>query len=1230
MQNAAADNDAGDVDAAGRSTITAPAAAASADELSSELEEKQSSLTCHRASSTPWKSSDPEGNANFLSRLVFWWVQPLFTRAAKLHKNGEALEQDDLIPLASIDSGRRIAGIFDASWITYDAGRKVEDTVTEEKEKKKKNDAARKDLEKQLKHSLLSIIGKRFIVAGVVKFFNTGLQFSFPLLLNAILSFYEEIQTRGDEVGAGPNPNKGYWLSGLLLIAMGAKAVTENAYFHLVYRCGYQTKVAVSAAVYEKSLRLASSERGSTTLGELVNLMQVDASKIEMFVPQIHVLWDGLLQIVGYIIILYTLIGWPCFIGLIVLLASGPLQGKIMKLLFGLNRKMVKYTDERVKTTNEALQGILCVKMYTWEKSFAKSISKSRDEELRYLKVASYLRGCSRAVVSSLPGIVAVVSFVVYASAAGGVVSASILFAALAAFDQLRFPLIFYPVALAQLAQASISVGRVSVFLGMKEVRGGDGLYESSEAAPGTRTGEISFEAAKIYWNDPKVPILSVKKEETQQTREAMNVPIREDDDPESVEAYPKPVLSDVTFSVGRGQLCAVIGRVGSGKSSLCSSVLNETILGEGRISISGKVAYVAQTAWILNATLRDNILFGQQMDKERYDAVLEACQLTHDLSILNHGDLSEIGERGINLSGGQRQRVSLARAAYSNADIIILDDTLSALDPKVGERVFSECILGLMEGKTRLFVTNQLQCLKRCDLVVVIGEGRVLEEGTYNDLMQKDDGEVRRLLNELGHANDAAKTHGEASNNKSEKGSMEAEPANKADVNKAKDSPQQSNSQEGDGTLTTKEERAVGAVKLNVYKKYIHAGGGCIKFSVVYFAFILTASVELLKNAWISLWTADSMYQRHSIGFYMSLYASTAVALGVVTFVRSFLLAIFGVRASKTLHDELLQSVFRAPLFFFDTTPTGRIISRFSKDLFSIDSELSETFDFFLWGSLYVVISLATITFATPWFGVAIVPIGIIYLRVLNYFRDVSRETKRLESISRSPVYAHFSESLGGLATIRAYGQSQRFIKDFLRKVDQNTRAYSNIKVADRWLSVRLELLGSIVAGLAAICATYVSVSNSTSGISTGSNFASLAGLSLSYAISVTGVMNWCVRSFANLEAGMNATERVLYYSEQIPQEAAANTDTLEARVAGMPSPPPPSDPSAFAVAASGGTALRPKRSWPENGQSPLQTYSCGTARTRQLYLRGSMYPFLVAKRLASLAVLAAGRARC
>ena len=341
---------------------------------------------------------------------------------------------------------------------------------------------------------------------------------------------------------------------------------------------------------------------------------------------------------------------------------------------------------------------------------------------------------------------------------------------------------------------------------------------------------------------------------------------------------------------------------------------------------------------------------------------------------------LNTKGERGINLSGGQKQRVSLARAAYSAADIIILDDPLSALDPKVAELVFTECILGLMKEKTRLLVTNQLQFLKKCDKVVVLGNGGVLEEGRCNELLQND-GEVTRLLKELDEAKAKEVDHGDKDHQESGSNGSDDVGANAAEntQNNAGGSPldlQKEKAKAGkDGALVTQEERALGAVKWQVYRKYFAAGGGNIRFAFVYFTFVLCAAVELWKTSMISLWTADSSYEKFPIGFYMGLYAGTAVVLGIVTFVRSLNLALFGVRASQKMHDDLLSSILKAPMSFFDTTPTGRIISRFSKDLFSIDSELSEVLDFFLWCSLYVVVSLGTITFATPWFGIAIVP---------------------------------------------------------------------------------------------------------------------------------------------------------------------------------------------------------------------------------------------------------------
>jgi len=1078
----------------------------------------------------------PELRANIFSRVFYMWTQPLFRRASELHKQNKALEQEDLIALPSIDLGQVISPTFEKAW-----------------DKLPLEDAS-------LTTAIRAVIGKRFITAGFIKVFNTMLQFTFPLLLRSILRFIEE--TQDGTVGKEDDPwwvtYRGYWLSGLLFVAMGAKAITENLYFHSVYRAGYQARVAVSVAVYNKALRLASAERHGTTLGELVNLMQVDSSKIEMFVPQMHVLWDGLLQISGYMVILYLQIGWPCFAGLVVMILAGPVQGIIMKKLFAQNRALVKFTDSRVKTTNEAVQGIRCVKMYTWEESFHQVISQSRNGELNFLAKVAYLRGFSRAYMGALPGIVAVVSFVFYAVAYdGAVINASTLFTALVSFDQLRFPLLFYPMALAQLAQAKVSAQRVEAFLRLGEVStsasASDGKASYTLNDDALKKGEINATDVTIYWGDPTVPIKNSDADDglssldgsshSRSSKKSSKVDTNSagEDDAEGTEVlrYHKAVLSEINLNVVPGELCAIVGRVGSGKSTLVSAILNETVIGSGHIGLNGSVAYAAQSAWILNATLRDNITFGQPFDQEKYDKIVETCQLTHDLDLLDHGDMTEIGENGINLSGGQRQRVSIARAAYSEADIIVLDDPLSALDPEVGKKLFDECIVKFMRGKTRILVTNQLQCLRFCDSVIAVGHGRIVEQGSYDELSNSD-GEVQRLLDDL------KASRGPASD-------PSGRPRSESDASTGKhrdsisDEPEPIVEKKENTGLVTEEERNVGAVTWYVYKKYILSGGGYVKFLFVYLMFVLCTAIGLLNNAWISVWTSDAEYERNSRAFYLSIYAVSSVALGFFTFFRSYFLAKFGVRASGNLHQNLLNSVLSAPMSFFDTTPTGRILSRFSKDLYSIDLELSDYLDFFLFCGLTVIVSLGTIVFVTPWFGVTILPIFFVYVKVLNYFREVSRETKRLDSISRSPVYAHFSETLGGLGTIRAYGQSNRFIDEFGLKVDTNTRAYYNNKSADRWLSTRLELLGAFIAGLAAVFASNVVISNSNSGIPSSDNFASVAGLSLTYAISVTGLLNWLVRSFAQMEAAMNAAERILHYSENIPQEAPAKIAELE-----------------------------------------------------------------------------------
>lgn len=546
--------------------------------------------------------------------------------------------------------------------------------------------------------------------------------------------------------------------------------------------------------------------------------------------------------------ILYTLIGWPCFAGLVIMVMAGPIQGMVMKKLFGLTRHIVKYTDKRVESTNEALQGIESVKMQTWEDSVLENITKQRAEELKHLQSSAYLRGFSRAYMGALPGIVAVVSFIVYALAyQSATITASTLFAALVAFDQLRFPLLLYPMALAQLVQARVSASRLEVFLDLNEIGGlrsigAAGTYKREYES---EKGTIVIRNATVYWTDPNrasnqatveldddnvsTATSSTGKDKTETDNSDAESGLGET----SKDLRYRPILRDVDLDVSSGDLTAIVGRVGSGKSTLVSTILGETFVDKGEVVLRGKVAYAAQTPWILNATVRDNICFGLPLDESKYYQVIKACQLEHDLAVLTDGDMTEIGEKGINLSGGQKARISVARAAYSSlcgANTIILDDPLSALDPEVAKNLFLECIVDLMAGKTVILVTNQIQFLSHVDRIVALRKGSIIEQGTYSDLIANEKSEINRLLKASSAGSSSKKTR------ENIKESTEQQPESipmKEKQGKA---------------LVTKEERNTGAVSLQVYLEYISAGGGLCVFALVYFGFILSGANGLVR----------------------------------------------------------------------------------------------------------------------------------------------------------------------------------------------------------------------------------------------------------------------------------------------------------------------------------------------------------------------------------------------
>ena len=530
-----------------------------------------------------------------------------------------------------------------------------------------------------------------------------------------------------------------------------------------------------------------------------------------------------------------------------------------------------------------------------------------------------------------------------------------------------------------------------------------------------------------------------------------------------------------------------------------------------------------------------------------------------------------------------------------------VLDDPLSALDPEVANSVFVECIVKELKGTTRILVTNQLNLLSQCDHVVVVGApsgdsaGTIEEQGTFDELVAKGLDFADLLAKFVGDNNDSseedpaadgvkdtvddagktASSDGESTDTKS--GGEEDEASTAADD----DGPRvrapsertllkRKNMTNSGGKDTAKgliqaEEKSVGSVPARIYVKYLRAAGGLCMFAFSYFLFVAATANNLMSIQWVGMWSADATggnftniatgnvtlqlpYSQQTFAFYLVGYALVAVSLGVVTFFRTAFLAVMGVKASINLHGRLTESVMRAPTSFFDTTPIGRIVSRFSKDIHSMDEELTNYFDFFLFCSLFVLATLATITFVTPWFGIAAVCALFVYVAVINYFRQVSRESKRLESVARSPVYAHYSETLGGTPTIRAYGVTDRFLTENAAKMDVSIEGYYANKVADRWLSVRLELLGAFIGMGAALLVVGTTVQNRESGILDPA-FSGLAGLSLTYAISVTGLLNWTVRSFAQLEAAMNCTERIFFYIDNVPQEAAATSATPPAK---------------------------------------------------------------------------------
>lgn len=1076
----------------------------------------------------------PETTAGFLSKMTFWW----FTRMAiKGYKS--PLENKDLWSLNKQDSSGLVVPSLLNQWEVEKSKALGEQSVKDQATFSKADAGAetnhvcvgpeeaqvllarrKESRQPSFLRALIRAFGPYFLIGSAYKLLQDLITFVNPQLLRLLIDF-----TKNEHAPLW----WGYALAFLMFGTSLLQTLILHQHFQYCFVTGMRLRSGIIGAIYRKSLVITNAAKRSSTVGEVVNLMSVDAQRFMDLTTFLNMLWSAPLQIVLALFFLWKNLGPSVLAGVAVMVLLIPFNAFIAMKTRTYQVEQMKHKDDRIKLMNEILNGIKVLKLYAWENSFKEKILEIRQKELNVLKKTAYLSALSTMAWTSAPFMVALTSFAVYVTVnKENILDAERAFVSLSLFNILRFPLNMLPQVISSIVQASVSLKRIQDFLSHDELD-----PESVDRRNNTSEYAVTVVNGKFAW---------AKQDQV--------------------------TLDNINVLVPQGSLLAVVGHVGCGKTSLVSALLGEMEKLEGQISIRGSVAYVPQQAWIQNASLRDNILFGRPYEEQKYRCVLEACALTPDLEVLPGGDQTEIGEKGINLSGGQRQRVSLARALYSESDVFLLDDPLSAVDAHVAKHIFDKVIgpEGVLKGKTRVLVTHGISFLPQVDDILVLVDGSVSEAGSYQELLQQNGAFAEFLRNyslediiedqeeltlslvdeEEDFPDDALSNHTDMVDNEPvvnearrkfmrQISVMSNDPENPKKMSRRRRCSERKHSEppveqeKKENKLIQAETTETGRVKLTVYWEYMKAVGPLLSLFIC-FLYGCQSAAAIGANFWLSEWTNDAQLNRTQarVEMRVGVYAALGISQGVLVMFSSFTLAMGKIQGSRKLHQALLDNKFHTPQSFFDTTPIGRIINRFSKDIYVIDEVLPSTVLMFLGTFFASVSTMIVIICSTPIFALVIGPLALIYFFVQRFYVATSRQLKRLESVSRSPIYSHFSETITGTSVIRAYGRHGAFVLMSDMKVDENQKSYYPGIVSNRWLGVRIEFIGNCIVLFAALFAAV-----GKDKLSPG-----LVGLSVSYALQVTMSLNWMVRMTSDLESNIVAVERVKEYSET-PTEA-------------------------------------------------------------------------------------------
>ncbi|ORY40364.1 P-loop containing nucleoside triphosphate hydrolase protein [Rhizoclosmatium globosum] len=906
-----------------------------------------------------------------------------------------------------------------------------------------------------------------------------------------------------NQVTAG-NKSTALGLCVLMFVCQVVASLCNNSRTKNEIKVALAMRTAFYSTVFRKSLLMSAVSKQEYSTGRIMNMLSTDAGMIEMVGYGIHSAWLIPIQVTVMSALIIYLLGVGGAVGIAVLIAISISQSYVMQLIFKYDMLAMKHSDLRVRHTTEMLSGMKIIKLFSWEDSFIEKIEKERNEELRNIFIEVILAATFYSMIYVIPAFVCIVSFSVY-SATGHALTADIIFPALSLIGLLRGPMMELPEKVQALIEANVSLTRFAAFFSCPEVDDSN-LIEISKLAAASNAA-IVCENASFLWDEWTGP----REDDGHGSSSNEKKPFIVADSAITLETQKAAFLKNVTLQIPKGTLCAIVGPVGAGKSSLVQALLGEMKSVGGAHALNGRIAYASQQGWLQNSTLQANVLFGAPMDRQRYDAVIRACSLDKDIQNFPNGELTEVGERGVQLSGGQVARVNLARTMYSDADILLLDDPLAAVDAHVGRHIFEVGIKEHCVGKTVVLVTHQLNLLSKVDMIVYMENGQVLEIGSYSELMLNGGG-LSKLVNEYGI---------QASEKDSKESKLATKTAKKVEakvvVEDAATAPK---------TVMMEEERLEGAVTLYHYKTYIRLSGGIWPWIGILVVASLINIARLVGDYWLIWWSEDSFNLENNT--YIGIYAAFGIFQALVTVMLSTIVAYAGITGAKNLHSNALRSIGRAPMTFFDTNPLGRIINRFSRDVAECDRWLVMNLRGVLNLIAGILCIVGLIAYAVPTVLIVVVLVLPIYYYIQRFYRNASRELKRLENLSRSPFFANCAESFNGLPVIRAFQVNSNFLRVNENLIDEVNRPTILRYFVSIWVSMRAELFVAIIC-----------LAVSTMGV--GFNISPyLLGLSIGYTLNLAFSINILMHLLSEGEGRMNSVERLDHYHTNIPSEAA------------------------------------------------------------------------------------------